>query len=98
MLNPQKIAIPPGDPMWELSATRTMPHNAMLLGMFTHMHLRGRDMTFIAHYPNGQSETLLQIPNFSFNWQLGYETHNHLPAGTKIEAIAHFDDWKPNVL
>ncbi len=97
VLDPRKIAIPPGDPMWKLSATKTIPHSAMLLGMFTHMHLRGRDMTFIAHYPDGQTETLLQIPNFSFNWQLGYETHNRLPAGTKIEAIAHFDNSKFNV-
>ena len=54
-------------------------------------------MTFIAEYPDGQAETLLQIPNFNFNWQLGYECHNRLPAGTKIEAIAHFDNSKFNV-
>ncbi len=36
------------------------------------MHLRGRDMTFFAHYPDGKDETLLQIPNYNFEWQIGY--------------------------
>ncbi len=97
VLDPRNIAIAPGDPMWKLSATKTIPSNATLLGMFTHMHVRGRDMTFIAEYPDGQRETLLQIPNYNFEWQLGYECHNRLPAGTKIEAIAHFDNSKFNV-
>ena len=63
VLNPRNIAIAPRDPMWGLSAKKTIPENATLLGMFTHMHVRGRDMTFIAEYPGGQRETLLQIPN-----------------------------------
>jgi peroxiredoxin len=97
VLDPRNIAIAPRDPMWRLSATRTIPESATLLGMFTHMHVRGRDMTFIAHYPDGKSETLLQIPNYNFEWQLAYECRNRLPAGTKIEAIAHFDNSKFNV-
>ena len=97
VLDPRNIAIAPRDPMWKLSATKTIPKNATLLGMFTHMHVRGRDMTFIAEYPGGQRETLLQIPNFNFEWQLAYECRNRLPAGTKIEAIAHFDNSKFNV-
>jgi hypothetical protein len=36
------------------------------------MHRRGRDMTFTAHYPDSESETLLLIPNYSFDWQLPY--------------------------
>ena len=97
VLDPRNIAIAPRDPMWRLSATKTIPNNATLLGMFTHMHVRGRDMTFIAEYPDGRRETLLQIPNYNFEWQLGYECRNRLPAGTKIEAVAHFDNSKFNV-
>jgi hypothetical protein len=97
VLDPRNIAIAPRDPMWKLSAKKTIPQSATLLGMFTHMHVRGRDMTFIAEYPDGQRETLLQIPNYNFEWQLAYECRNRLPAGTKIEAIAHFDNSKFNV-
>ena len=97
VLDPHGIAIAPRDPMWRLSANKTIPKNATLLGMFTHMHVRGRDMTFNAEYPDGQRETLLQIPNYNFEWQLGYECRNRLPAGTKIEAVAHYDNSKFNV-
>ena len=64
--------------------------------MFAHMHLRGRDMTFFAEYPSGQRVKLLQIPNFNFDWQLAYEVRNPLPAGTTIEAVAHFDNSRFN--
>jgi peroxiredoxin len=97
VLDARGIAIAPRDPMWRLSATKTIPANATLLGMFTHMHVRGRDMTFIAEYPDGQRQTLLQIPNYNFEWQLAYECRNRLPAGTKIEAVAHYDNSRFNV-
>ena len=42
-------------PGWRMSAAKTIPANATLLGMFTHMHVRGRDMTFIAEYPDGKA-------------------------------------------
>jgi len=37
----------------------------------------------------------LQIPNYNFEWQLGYEIKagdKHLVAGTTVEAVAHFDN------
>ncbi len=96
ILDPHNIAITPGDPMWRLSEKYTIPGKATLLGMFAHMHLRGRDMTFIAEYPSGQREELLQIPNYNFDWQLAYEVRNPLPPGTTIEAVAHFDNSRFN--
>ncbi|MBY0586737.1 redoxin family protein [bacterium] len=97
VLDPRGIEIPPGESMYELRETHPIPRNATLLGMFTHMHVRGRDMTYLAHYPDGKTETLLQIPNYNFEWQLGYECppppkECKIPAGTKIEAIAHYDN------
>jgi hypothetical protein len=41
--------------------------------------------------------TLPDLGNDHFEWQLAYECRNRLPAGTKIEAIAHFDNSKFNV-
>ena len=47
------------------------------------------------HVSNDQPrETLLQIPNYNFEWQLGYEIEpgqKRLPKGTAIEAIAHYE-------
>jgi peroxiredoxin len=96
ILDPHNIAIPPGDPMWRLSEKHTIPEKATLLGMLAHMHLRGRDMTFIAQYPSDGREILLKIPNYNFDWQLAYEVRNRLPAGTTIEAVAHFDNSRFN--
>jgi hypothetical protein len=63
--------------------------------MFAHMHLRGRDVTFTARYPDGQVETLLQIPNYNFDWQHSYRWapgSKVLARGTALEVVAHFDN------
>ncbi len=101
LLDPRNIAIPPGDAFYEMTAKRKLEKDATLLGLFTHMHLRGRDMTFLAHYPDGKQETLLQIPNYNFEWQIGYVSpepphETKIPAGTELAAIAHFDNSKFN--
>ena len=63
-----------------------------------HMHVRGKDMTYIAHYPDGTSETLLSVPKYDFNWQITYELAQPklLPKGTRIEVIAHYDNSTAN--
>ena len=62
-----------------------------------HMHLRGKDFEYRVVYPTGETETLLSVPKFDFNWQLGYEPVKPivLPKGTRIECTAHFDN-SPN--
>ena len=52
-------------------------------------------MTFIAHDPNGKTDTLLRIPNYSFDWQLGYVWHpgkKQFSEGTRVECVAHYDN------
>jgi hypothetical protein len=34
------------------------------------MHVRGAGFKFEVTYPDGKSETLLDIPRYDFNWQL----------------------------
>jgi hypothetical protein len=62
------------------------------------MHMRGKDMTYIAHYPDGTDETLLSVPRYDFNWQITYQlaTPKVLPKGTKVEVIAHYDNSTAN--
>jgi hypothetical protein len=67
--------------------------------MFSHMHLRGKDMTFLARYPDGKNETLLVIPNYNFNWQIPYRWkpgQKTFPRGTVIDCVAHFDNSRFN--
>ena len=42
---------PPGSSAHPIVSSRTLPGDASGIGMFSHMHLRGKDMTFIAHTP-----------------------------------------------
>ena len=44
----RKFAIPPGDPAHKVTASRTLEHDTIGIAMFSHMHLRGKDMTFTA--------------------------------------------------
>jgi len=95
LLDPRPINIPPYEAAHEMRASHTLKREVDLLGMFAHMHVRGKDMTFIADVPGETKQTLLRIPNYNFEWQLGYELapgDKKLPGGTVIEAIAHFDN------
>ena len=90
-----KFEIPPHASHHEVRNTRTLPRDAHGIGLFAHMHLRGKDLSFLAHDPQGKTEKLLVIPNYSFDWQLGYlwkDQRIFFPAGTRIEAIAHYDN------
>jgi hypothetical protein len=95
LLDPHQIRIEPGNGAFAIRSSQTLDQNISLLGLFSHMHVRGKDMTFYADAPDQRRETLLQIPNFNFEWQLGYEIapgQKHLPKGTRIEAVAHYDN------
>ncbi len=100
LLDDYRFAIPPGAPAHEVKSSKVLDRDAVGLALFSHMHLRGRDMTFKAHYPDGKSETLLLVPNYSFDWQMPYvwaPGRKRFPKGTRLEAIAHYDnsDFNP---
>lgn len=95
----RKFEIPPGAAAHPVQATRTLPVDATGLAMFSHMHLRGKDMTFKAIQPDGNVETLLSVPNYHFDWQQNFRWQpgtKKFPKGTKIEVTAHFDNSKFN--
>jgi hypothetical protein len=91
--------IPPGADHHEVRGTQTLARDTTLIAMMPHMHVRGKDMTYIAHYPDGRSETLLSVPKYDFNWQITYDLAQPklLPKGTRIEVIAHFDNSPKNI-
>lgn len=96
-INPD-FQIPAGDANYRVVAESVIPDNGILYSMTPHMHYRGKSFEYIAHYPDGNSETLLRVPNYDFNWQTTYilETPARLPKGTRIETIAHFDNSANN--
>ncbi len=96
-INP-RFVIPAGAANHEVRATKKLTADTMLTSLTPHMHVRGKDMTYIAHLPDGTSETLLSVPRYDFNWQITYQLAQPrlLPQGTEIEVIAHFDNSTNN--
>lgn len=91
----KRFVIPAHDRAWELRDSDVLTDDATGEGMFCHMHLRGKDTQFFAHYPDGRTETLLALPNYNFDWQLTYRYfpgQNQFPKGTRIEGVAHYDN------
>jgi hypothetical protein len=90
--------IPPGVDNWKITNFKIFPEPATLYALSPHMHLRGKDMKFILTYPDGREEVVLDVPKYDFNWQLYYElaTPLKIPAGSKLTAIAHYDNSSKN--
>lgn len=86
--------IPPNDPNYESHSMVTVNVPAQLVWLMPHMHVRGKDFLYQALFPTGETETLLNVPKYNFNWQVGYEEAKPvlLPAGTRIECTAHHDN------
>lgn len=91
------FVIPAGAPNHRVNAGLTLDHDVILLAMLPHMHLRGKSVQYRAVYPTGESQILLDVPRYSFNWQLSYYLKEPLllPKGTRIECMGYFDN-SPN--
>src|SRR5580700_7658779 len=94
------FSIPPGADNYRVDATSNrLPEGSQVLTFMPHMHLRGKSFFYEAVFPNGKRETLLDVPKYDFNWQTAYREVKPLtfPAGTRIHAIAHFDNSEENL-
>lgn len=94
----RRFRIPPGAENHEVRANIKVEKDLVILSLFPHMHLRGKSFRYMAHWPDGKTETLLDVPHYDFNWQNGYQFTRPLkvPAGTRLECIAHFDNSENN--
>ncbi len=93
-----RFAIPPGESNYEVGSASTFQKDALLLSFLPHMHLRGKDFVYRVVYPDGKTEIPLSVPRYDFNWQSNYrlETPIRLPANSRIECTAHFDNSANN--
>jgi thiol-disulfide isomerase/thioredoxin len=90
-----RFTIPAGAAAHKVVAERVLDRDVIGVGLFAHMHLRGKDMSFTAHKPDGTTDRLLIIPNYSFSWQVPYRWEpgqKRLAKGTRLECVAHFDN------
>jgi len=96
----RRLNIPPGDSNLKTEATSMpAPDGSLLLGFSPHMHLRGKAFAFEGVFPGGKREMLLNVPHYDFNWQTFYRLAEPmpLPKGTRMHAIAHFDNSENNL-
>lgn len=97
-LSNKVFKIPAGDKDYRLSASHVFDKEVVLTSLTPHMHYRGRTMAITAEYPDGNSEVLLSVPDFKFNWQRRYilAEPKKLPAGTRVTAQGSYDNSKQN--
>jgi peroxiredoxin len=94
-----QFEIPAGASNHEVLATSPpVERDTPLLGYLPHMHLRGKDFTYTAIYPDETREILLSVPRYDFAWQSYYwlAEPKVLPKGTRLECVAHFDNSPGN--
>ena len=88
------LAIPPGDNNAEVVSEVTVGvDDAKLVYIQPHLHLRGKDYELRLTYPTGETQTVFK-GQWNFDWQIGYQLEKPLPVprGTRILAIAHYDN------
>jgi len=97
-MQPEHLVIPPGDPNARASVTGTLPNDALLLGFFPHMHLRGKAFEFMRIRKDGRPDIMLRVSNYNFHWQLSYRLAEPIPLekGTRLAWTAWYDNSANN--
>jgi hypothetical protein len=88
------LAIPPGAENQEVVSEATIGvDHAELVYVQPHLHLRGKDYELRAIYPTGETQEIFK-GKWNFDWQIGYQLEKPLPLprGTRLVAIAHYDN------
>ncbi|MFO1483188.1 MAG: redoxin family protein [Verrucomicrobiaceae bacterium] len=93
-----RINIPAGAANHVETAQRKLPADVNAMALMAHMHVRGKAFKFEAVFPDGKTETLLDIPRYDFNWQLRYDyaKPRFIPRGTTIKVTAVYDNSTAN--
>jgi peroxiredoxin/mono/diheme cytochrome c family protein len=93
-----RLRIPPGAADYAAEATHRFDQDTILYALMPHMHLRGKSFRFEVKYPDGRSETLLDVPRYEFDWQNVYvlSTPKPMPEGTVIRCRGRFDNSADN--
>ena len=93
-----RIKIPPHASNHAEQAIREFKTDVLVYSILPHSHYRGKAARFVAQYPDGSEELLLNVPNYDFNWQTTYllEEPKFMPAGTKIVYTNWWDNSAQN--
>jgi hypothetical protein len=97
-INNGLFEIPPGSANTKVESIGSFSKDVKIWAFHPHMHIRGKDMTYTAVYPDGREEVLLKVPSYHFDWELDYYLAEPklLPKGSKIHVTAHYDNSTGN--
>jgi hypothetical protein len=92
------LNIPPNDPNYSLTSTKTFDADSVISFFHVHMHLRGKSYLMRMTYPDGRQEVALEVPRYDFNWQRTYMLNDpiRVPKGTKVDFIGTYDNSPKN--
>ena len=93
-----RFRIPPGADDFKVTADYVFKGRSKLTALMPHTHVRGKSFRYDLTYPDGKTETILDVPRYDFNWQLEYRFRTPLdvPAGTHMRATALYDNSTNN--
>ncbi len=92
------LRIPAGESNHEVTGSWTARADVHLHAITPHMHWLGKDFLLTAVFPDGKRQILIKVDHWDFNWQdiYDFQASVAIPAGTKIELLAHFDNSAAN--
>jgi peroxiredoxin len=95
----ERLRIPPNAENHREEATRNIRQDSYIWSYMPHTHLRGKAFKYEAIYPDGKTETLLDVPRYDFNWQNTYllAEPKFVPKGTKLHCVTYYDNSKNNL-
>lgn len=90
----QAFQIPPNKIGHRVGAAMTLTKDTLILSFWPHAHLRATAARYVAVYPDGRREVLLNVPRYDQGWQVTYKYREPklLPKGTRIEYDMLFDN------
>lgn len=93
------FVIPPNTKDHAVVGTKEHTRDGYLLSMFPHMHIRGSAFKYELETPDGQRQTLLNVPMYDFNWQNHYTLKEpmFIPKGSKMICTAWYDNTVDNL-
>lgn len=86
--------IPPQKANYRIGAAETLEKDTLILAYWPHAHLRATTARYVATYPDGRKEVLLNVPRYDQTWQVTYKYRQPklLPKGTRIDVDMLYDN------
>jgi hypothetical protein len=92
------LAIPKDAANFKVAGNLWLADDCTVHTVTPHMHLLGKSIKVTVQEPGGQPFTLIDIPQWEYNWQETYHLKKplRLKAGTHLKLEAAFDNSKDN--